>query len=167
MTESESMPATLPPSALPPSPRADESARLEALHTLQVMDTLPEAVYDDIVALAAQICGTPIGMVSLLDAKRQWFKAKVGLTPTETPRDLAFCAHAIASREPMMVVEDASLDPRFHANPLVTGAPHVRFYAGAPIVLPGGAAVGTVCVIDTVPRSLDAAQLLALQALAR
>ena len=167
MTESESMPATLPLSALPPSPRADESARLEALHTLQVMDTLPEAVYDDIVALAAQICGTPIGMVSLLDAKRQWFKAKVGLTPTETPRDLAFCAHAIASLEPMMVVEDASLDPRFHANPLVTGAPHVRFYAGAPIVLPGGAAVGTVCVIDTVPRSLDAAQLLALQALAR
>ena len=168
MTEPESMLAALPPSAAPPStPAAAESARLAALHALQVMDTLPEPVYDDIVALAAQICGTPISLVSLIDSERQWFKARVGLGPTETRRDLAFCAHAIASPEPMLIVEDASLDPRFNANPLVTGAPHIRFYAGAPIVLPGGAAMGTVCVIDTVPRTLDAAQQRALQALAR
>ena len=162
------MPATLSPSAGPLSaPAADESARLAALHALQVMDTLPETVYDDIVALAAQVCGTPIGLVSLIDAERQWFKAKVGLAPTETHRDLAFCAHAIASPEPMLIVEDASLDPRFNANPLVTGAPHIRFYAGAPILLPGGHAMGTVCVIDTMPRTLDGAQQQALQALAR
>ena len=168
MTEPESMPAALPPSAAPSSaPTADEAARLAALHALQVMDTLPEPVYDDIVALAAQICGTPIGLVSLIGGERQWFKARVGLAPTETSRDLAFCAHAIAAPEPLFVVEDATLDPRFSANPLVTGAPHIRFYAGAPILLPGGEAMGTVCVIDTVPRTLDAAQLRALQALAR
>ena len=162
------MPATLPTSSVRASaPVADESARLAALHALQLMDTLPETVYDDIVALAAQICGTPIGLVSLVDSERQWFKARVGLAPTETSRDLAFCAHAIASPEPVFVVEDATLDPRFSANPLVTGAPRIRFYAGAPIVLPGGEAMGTVCVIDTVPRRLDGAQLQALQALAR
>ncbi len=162
------MPAALPPSAAPTSTHAaDEAARLAALHGLRVLDTLPEPVYDDIVALAAQICGTPIGLVSLIDSERQWFKAKIGLVPAETRRDLAFCAHAIAAPEPLFVVEDATLDPRFNANPLVTGAPHIRFYAGAPILLPGGEAMGTVCVIDTVPRHLDTAQLQALQALAR
>ena len=134
---------------------------------LSVLDTLPEPIYDDIVRLAAQICGTPIGLVSLIDSDRQWFKARVGLEATETRRELAFCGHAIASAEPLFVVEDATLDPRFSANPLVTGAPHIRFYAGAPILLPGGEAVGTVCVIDTMPRVLDAAQLCSLAALAR
>ena len=168
MSEPESMPATLPPSAAPARPIAtDEAARLAALHALRVLDTLPEPVYDDIVALAAQICGTPIGLVTLIDSERQWFKAKLGPLPTETRRDLAFCAHAIASTDPVFVIEDAALDPRFNANPLVTGAPHIRFYAGAPILLPGGEAMGTVCVIDTVPRRLDAAQLRALQALSR
>ncbi len=166
-TEAEPTPAALLSTPEPARALGDESARLAALHALRVMDTLPEAVYDDIVALAAQICGTPIGLVSLLDSERQWFKARVGLGPTETRRDLAFCTHAIASPEPVFVVEDATHDPRFNANPLVTGAPHIRFYAGAPILLPGGEAMGTVCVIDTVPRTLDAAQLRALQALAR
>ncbi|MDE2628556.1 MAG: diguanylate cyclase [Burkholderiales bacterium] len=153
--------------AIPAAPARDEAKRLAALLELGVLDTLPEQAFDDIVAIAAQICGTPIGLVSLVDAQRQWFKAKVGLGVDETHRDLAFCAHAIVAAEPVFVVEDALQDPRFADSALVTGAPHIRFYAGAPIVLPGGQALGTVCVIDTVPRRLDAAQLGALQALAR
>ena len=153
--------------AIPAIPASDEAARLDALRALRVLDTLPEPVYDDIVLLAAQICGTPIALVSLVDADRQWFKARVGLAAGETHRDLAFCAHAIVSPAPVFVVEDTTQDPRFKDNPLVTGEPHIRFYAGAPIVLPGGQAIGTVCVIDTVPRALDAAQRRGLQALAR
>ena len=153
--------------AIPAAPASDESKRLAALLELRVLDTLPEQAFDDIVAIAAQICGTPIGLVSLVDAQRQWFKAKVGLAADETHRDLAFCAHAIVAPEPVFIVEDARQDPRFADSALVTGDPHIRFYAGAPIVLPGGQAMGTVCVIDTVPRRLDAAQLHALQALAR
>ena len=153
--------------AVPADPARDEAARLAALHELRVLDTLPEAVYDDIVQLASQICGTPVGLVSLVDADRQWFKARVGLDLDETRRDLAFCAHAIVSAEPVFIVEDAAQDARFRDNPLVTGNPHIRFYAGAPIVLLDGQVVGTVCVIDTVPRVLDAAQIRALQALSR
>lgn len=153
--------------AIPAAPPSDESKRLATLLELRVLDTLPEQAFDDIVALAAHICGTPIGLVSLVDAQRQWFKAKVGLAADETHRDLAFCAHAIVAAEPVFIVEDAQQDPRFADNALVTGDPHIRFYAGAPIVVPGGHAMGTVCVIDTVPRRLDAAQLGALQALAR
>jgi len=144
-----------------------ESFRLGALRELGVMDSLPEQVFDDIVRLASLICGTPISFVSLVDGERQWFKARVGLAALETPRDLAFCAHAIVSPDPVFVVPDATQDPRFAGNPLVTGDPHIRFYAGVPIVMPGGQALGTVCVIDTVPRTLDALQLQALQALSR
>jgi len=153
--------------AIPVPPPAAEAARLAALRELQVLDTLPEGVYDDIALLASQICGTPIALVSLVDADRQWFKARVGLVPTETHRDLAFCAHAIAADAPVFIVEDARLDARFRDNPLVTGDPRIRFYAGAPVVMPDGHALGTVCVIDTAPRVLDAAQIGALQALAR
>ncbi len=145
----------------------DEAARLTALRELRVLDTLAESTYDDIVALASQICSTPISLVSLIDADRQWFKARVGLDATETPRDLSFCAHAIVAPEPVFIVEDATRDARFRDNPLVTGGPAIRFYAGVPIVLPNGQALGTVCVIDTVPRVLEPAQLGALQALAR
>ena len=154
------------PSVPAPLPR-DEPARVAALRELRVLDTLPELLYDDIVLLAAQICGTPIGLISLLDSDRQWFKAGVGLDATETHRDLAFCAHAIVAESPVFVVEDAALDPRFHDNPLVTGEPRIRFYAGAPVVTPDGHALGTVCVLDTVPRVLAADQLRALEALSR
>ena len=153
--------------AVPAPPARDEAARLAALQELRVLDTLPEPVYDDIVLLAAQICGTPISLVSLVDSDRQWFKARVGLEAEQTHRDLAFCAHAIVADEPVFVVEDAARDARFRDNPLVTGAPHIRFYAGAPILTASGQALGTVCVIDVEPRRLDAPQRRALQALAR
>ena len=153
--------------AVPAAPPPDEAARLLTLHGLHVLDTLPERVYDDIVLLASQLCGTPISLVSLVDSERQWFKARVGLAAPETHRDLAFCSHAIVGPDPVFVVEDALRDARFRDNPLVTGDPHIRFYAGALIVTPGGQPLGTVCVIDTVPRVLDATQLLGLQALSR
>jgi diguanylate cyclase (GGDEF)-like protein/PAS domain S-box-containing protein len=153
--------------AVPAKPPGNEAARLAALQELRVLDTLPERVFDDIVLLAAQICGTPIGVVSLVDGDRTWPKACFGLAAADTPRDLAFCAHAIVDPAAVLVVEDTENDPRFRGNPLVTGDPKIRFYAGAPIVTASGHALGTVCVVDTVPRMLDAAQLTALQALAR
>jgi GAF domain-containing protein len=145
----------------------DEAARLDSLRELHVLDTLPEPMFDDIVRLASLICGTPIGLVSLVDADRVWFKARVGLDAQEARRDLSFCTHAIVSTEPVFVVPDAVQDPRFVGNPLVSGDPHIRFYAGVPIVMPDGQALGAVCVIDTVPRTLAASQLQALQALSR
>ncbi len=132
-----------------------------------MLDTLPEIAYDDIVSLATAICKAPIGLISLVDTNRQWFKACIGLDATETHRDAAFCAHAILKPDDLLVIEDASLDPRFSSNPLVLGPPHIRFYAGAPIVTGEGFALGTVCVIDTAPRALDPSQRTALKALAR
>jgi diguanylate cyclase (GGDEF)-like protein/PAS domain S-box-containing protein len=153
--------------AIPASLPDNEVERLAALHRLRVLDTLPEQVYDDIVHLASQICGTPIGLVTLIDGERQWFKARVGLAASQTHRDTAFCAHAIVGEDPLLIVEDAALDARFVDNPLVTGDPHIRFYAGAPIVTADGHALGTVCVVDTEPRRISAAQARSLQALAR
>jgi signal transduction histidine kinase len=144
----------------------DEPARLAALHEAQVLDTAPEQDFDDIALLASEICGTPMGVVSLVDADRQWFKAKIGLDLEETHRDLAFCAHAIHSHE-ILEVPDATADSRFADNPLVVGPDNIRFYAGAPVVLDGTHSVGTVCVIDTVPRELTPAQRRALRSLAR
>ncbi len=134
---------------------SEEMRRLAALRELGVLDTLPEAAFDTITATAAQLCGVPIALISLVDAQRQWFKSNFGLHgATETPRDVAFCDHAI--RDDMLFeVEDATRDPRFAENPLVTGAPDIRFYAGAPIVMPGGERIGTVCVIDRAPHHLD------------
>lgn len=145
----------------------DEARRIQALERLAILDSLPEQAFDDIVELATRICDTPIGLVSLVDNERQWFKACIGLPVDETHRDLAFCSYAILEPETLLVVEDATQDPRFSGNPLVLGEPFIRFYAGAPIVTHDGHALGTVCVIDPKPRTLSAGQRSALQALAR
>ena len=156
------------PSSFAVAPRpANEDERQEALHKLRLLDTLPEQTYDDIVLLAAQICDTPISMVSLIDNERQWFKARLGLDVPEIRRDGSFCSHAILQPEKVMLVPDTLEDLRFCESPMVSGDPHIRFYAGAPIVTPDGAALGTVCVIDKKPRELSARQQFALQALAR
>ncbi len=131
----------------------DEAWRLQSLLDLNVLDTAPEAEFDALVKVASLVCGVPISLISLVDADRQWFKADVGLGATQTPRDIAFCSHAILGND-IFEVEDALHDQRFAGNPLVQGAPDIRFYAGAPIVLTNGAHVGTLCVIDREPRKL-------------
>lgn len=161
---SATFPAASP--AVPPRP-ANEAARLAALRAQQVLDSLPEQMFDDIVRVASNVCGTPIALISLVDEDRQWFKAKVGLQASETPRDQAFCAHAILEPDQPLVVPDATQDPRFAQNPLVTGSPDIRMYAGAPIVSHSGHALGTVCVIDQTPRDLTSDQIDSLQALSR
>ncbi|MGG5889016.1 GAF domain-containing protein [Falsiroseomonas sp. HC035] len=129
-----------------------EAGRLAALIGVNVLDTRPEAEFDALVQRAAADFEVPISLVSLVDADRQWFKAAVGLPAShETPRAQAFCDHAIRDSS-VLVVPDAAADPRFSDNPLVTGAPNIRFYAGAPLTLPEGSRLGTLCVIDTVPR---------------
>lgn len=146
---------------------ANEEERALSLEHLRVLDSAAEQGFDDVVLLATTLCNAPIALVSLVDRERQWFKACIGLDVQETHRDLAFCAHAILEPAEVLIVEDASLDPRFEQSPLVLGPPYIRFYAGAPIRTRAGHALGSVCVIDTRPRTLSAAQSLALQALAR
>lgn len=146
---------------------ANEPHRLAELQAFDVLDTEPEQAYDDITFLASQICGAPIALISLVDRERQWFKSKVGLDATETPRDIAFCSHAIHDPGELFIVGDASADRRFAGNPLVLDDPSIRFYAGAPLATAGGNALGTLCVIDRVPRSLTPDQAAALEALSR
>jgi diguanylate cyclase (GGDEF)-like protein len=146
---------------------ANEDQRLAALHGFSVLDTLPEEGYDDIALVAAQVCQTPIAVVSLVDAERQWFKARIGLESQETSRDVAFCAHTILEPDSVFTVPDARLDQRFHDNPLVVEDPSIRFYAGAPLVTVEGDALGALCVVDRVPREISSADEAALMALAR
>jgi len=145
----------------------DEAARQRALDVYRVVDSLPEAAYDDIVRIAAALCDVPVALISLIDRDRQWFKASTGFSLSEGRREEAFCDHAIRSPQQLMEVPDATADSRFADNALVTGDTGIRFYAGMPLVTPGGAAVGTVCVIDNEPRTLTDAQRDALAALAR
>ncbi len=144
----------------------DETGRLEALHRADVLDTPAEEVYDEIVRAAAELCATPVSLVSLIDEDRQWFKAKVGLDAHQTPRDVSFCAHAICS-EDLMEVPDAHDDDRFASNPFVIGDPNVRFYAGVPLRSAAGYSYGTLCVVDIVPRVLTLEQRKGLSRLAR
>ena len=140
---------------------------MAALDRFEILDTLPQQAFDDITALAAAICETPVALISLVDAGRQWFKSRVGLDAGQTRREVAFCSHAILDPGNVMVVEDATRDERFFDNPLVVEAPHIRFYAGAPIVTGDGFALGTVCVIDREPRTLSTTQSQALRSLSR
>lgn len=154
-----------PERSRPPYP-PHEARRLAALRSYRILDTSPQRSYDDLSRLAAQLCGAPIGMISLIDESRQWFKSRTGIAAAETPRALAFCAHAILGTD-LMVVPDALEDPRFRDNPLVRGEEHVRFYAGAPLLTPDRDAIGTLCVLDTVPRDLIPEQQDALRILSR
>lgn len=129
----------------------DEEDRLNALGKLDILDSVPEECFDRLTSLAANIFDVPIALVSLVDKDRQWFKSRHGLEAEETPRDLAFCAHAIMSVQPL-IVPDTHGDIRFRDNPLVTGEPHIRFYAGAPLVTTVGFKLGTLCIIDRKPR---------------
>jgi hypothetical protein len=151
---------------IPPTP-AYEAQRLAALHECDVLDTPPEPPFEDAARLASHVCGVPIALVSLVDQDRQWFKARVGLAAPETSRDRSFCAHAIVTPEMPLVVRDTLTDERFFDNPLVTSDPNIRFYAGVPLTLGPDATVGTLCVIDRVPRDLTAAQMDALNLIAR
>ena len=138
---------------LPPRPD-DEQERLAALRNMRILDTEKEERFDRFTRMAAAMFGVPVAMVSLIDEDRQWFKSSCGLGDNETPRELSFCAHAIVERK-IMIVPDALLDPRFADSPIVINEPRIRFYAGCPLVLPGGPCVGTLCLIDTRPRHLD------------
>lgn len=145
----------------------DEPARLEALRRYAILDTGAEQAYDDLTRLAAYIADAPIALISLIDEHRQWFKSKVGLDVAETPRDQAFCAHAILKPEETLVVPDATRDRRFADNPLVTAGPGIRFYMGTPLLTPEKQPLGTLCVIDNQPRQMEPERVAALEMLSR
>jgi anti-sigma regulatory factor (Ser/Thr protein kinase) len=145
----------------------DESERLAALRRYRILDTDPEQAFDDLTLLASQICGAPMAALTLVDEDRQWFKSKIGLTTSETARNVSFCTHAIQKPDEIMVVPNALADRRFSNNPLVLNDPLIRFYAGASLITEDGYALGTLCVLDRVPRTLTPDQLQALDALRR
>lgn len=149
-----------------PAVPTPEKKRLKVLWQYDVLDTIPEALFDDLTELAARICEAPIALISLVDENRQWFKSKVGISTAETSRDISFCAHAIKQQD-LFIIPDATKDKRFCRNPLVVSDPKIRFYAGAPLITPDGYALGTLCVIDKVPRELRLDQQQALRVLSR
>ena len=142
----------------------NEAARVAALDRYAILDTEPEQSFDDLVILAAHVCKTPMASLTLVDDHRQWFKSIVGVQVRETPREISFCAHAI-EQSGLFIIPDTLQDPRFKDNPLVTGEPHARFYAGAPLVNDDGFALGTLCVVDRQPRQLEDEQKMALTSL--
>ena len=144
----------------------NEAKRLKVLWQYDVLDTVPEEVFDDLTELAARICEAPIALITLVDENRQWFKSRIGVSVNETSRDVSFCAYAVTQND-LFIVPDATKDKRFANNPFVTSDPKIRFYAGAPLITPDGHALGTLCVIDKVPRDLRLEQKQALRILAR
>ena len=154
------------PTVASPEPMKNEAARVAALYSYAILDTEPEQAFDDLVLLASFISKTPIALISLVDEDRQWFKSKVGVSISETPREIAFCATAIQQPD-VFVVPDTLNDERFRDNPLVVSEPKVRFYAGAPLIDGEGNTLGTICVIDRIPREFGPDQQAALKALSR
>ena len=144
----------------------NDSARVAALERYAILDTEPEQAFDDLALLASYVCKTPIALISLVDEKRQWFKSKVGISASETPREIAFCSSAIQQLD-LFIVPDTLQDERFRNNPLVVSEPNIRFYAGAPLITEDGYALGTLCVVDRAPRQMTAEQKDALRALSR
>lgn len=149
-----------------PMLQKDDASRVAALERYAILDTDPEQAFDDLTLLASFVCRTPIAMISLVDEKRQWFKSRIGITASETSRDIAFCSIAIQQTD-VFIVPDALKDDRFRNNPLVVLEPHIRFYAGAPLINEDGYALGTLCVVDRTPRELEPEQEEALKALSR
>ena len=145
---------------------ANEEGRIAALQKYAILDSEPEQGFDDLTLLASYICRTPIALISLIDESRQWFKSRVGVTVSETPRDIAFCSTAILSSE-VMIVPDTLKDERFRNHPMVVSEPNIRFYAGAPLINEEGFALGTLCVVDRTPRDFSPEQKEALKALSR
>ncbi|NCT09979.1 MAG: GAF domain-containing sensor histidine kinase [Flavobacteriia bacterium] len=151
---------------IPPKLHIKENERLKDLESYHILDTIPEEDYDNIIAIAAQICDTEISLISLIDEDRQWFKSRFGLEATETPRNISFCGHAINDEHNTFIVENAKLDERFFDNPLVTGPPKISFYAGVPLISDNGLPLGTLCVLDSKSKTLTNSQLKSLNALA-
>ena len=149
-----------------PQKHKNEKERLQLLESYSILDTLPETDFDNLTAIASQICNIPISLITLLDTDRQWFKSHHGLDMSETPREHAFCAHAIHDADNMFIIQDTRKDERFYDNPLVTGDPNIIFYAGVPLTNSAGLPLGTLCVIDHKPNTLNETQLKALQSLA-